>query len=82
MLGLTAHFTSLLNSLMMESRPKRSESPKFNDDRTTPNRNALYKYEQEQEEIEDSSPIKDKFSEYRPVDKKTNKYFTLDQEEE
>jgi hypothetical protein len=79
MLGLTAHFTGLLNSLMMEGRPKRSESPKFNEER---NRTAMYKYEQEQDQIEDSSPIKDKFSEYRPVDKRNSKYFTLDQEEE
>ena len=28
--------------------------------------------------IEDSSPIKNRFGEYRPVDRKANKYFTLD----
>ncbi len=32
--------------------------------------------------IDDSSPIKDKLSEYKPVDRKANKYFTLDQGEE
>lgn len=42
----------------------------------------LYKYEVDPDIIEDSSPIKDKFSEYKPVDRRTNKYFTLDQEEE
>ncbi len=36
----------------------------------------------DQDLIEDSSPIKDKFSEYKPVDHKANKYFTLDKEEE
>jgi hypothetical protein len=83
MLGLTAHFSGLLNSLMVEGRPKRSESPKFSEDRgRSPNRVALYKYEQEPDDIEDSSPIKDKFSEYKPVDKRANKYFTLEAEEE
>lgn len=31
MLGLNSHFTSLLNSLVTESRPKRNESPKFSE---------------------------------------------------
>ena len=36
----------------------------------------------EEDVIEDSSPVRNKFSEYRPVDRKANKYFMLDQEEE
>jgi len=48
----------------------------------TANHPALYKYDIDPEAIEDSSPIKDKFSEYRPVDKRSNKYFTLDKDEE
>ena len=81
MLGLTAHFTGLLSSLALDGKTKR-ESPKFTEDRRQSNSSALYKYEVDQDIVEDSSPIKDKFSEYKPVDRKTNKYFTLDQEEE
>lgn len=81
MLGLSAHFSSIFNTITIEPRP-RHESPKFSEDRRAPTINALYKYEMDPEIIEDSSPIKDKFSEYKPVDRKANKYFTLDQEEE
>ena len=45
-------------------------------------RRNLHKYEQEEDYIEDSSPIKDKFSEYKPIDRRTNQYFTLDEREE
>ena len=64
-------------------RPKRNESPKFNEEfRKSSKPSGLYKYDIEGEIGEDGSPLKDKFSEYRPVDRKANKYFTLDQEEE
>jgi hypothetical protein len=81
MLGITSHLTSLVNSIMMEGRPKRTESPKFTEEyrARSPANPKLYKYDVEQDYIEDSSPIKDKFSEYKPVDHKANKYFTLDQ---
>jgi len=81
---LGSHLQALVNNIIMENRPKRSDSPKFTEEYRprSPIKSNLYKYEVEQDYIEDSSPIKNKFSEYRPVDHKTNKYFTLDEEEE
>ena len=47
MLGLTVHFTNLINSLMMEGRPNKvSESPKFNEEHGRGvNHPALNKYD-------------------------------------
>ena len=84
MLGFSAHLQQLLGSLALEGRPRR-ESPKFNHEvqsRARPSRQNLHKYEQEEDYIADSSPIKDKFSEYKPIDRRTNQYFTLDEQEE
>lgn len=84
MLALPAHLAALLNAIALENRPKRVESPKFTEDHRgrSPLKPSLHKYEVEQDYIEDSSPIKNKFTEYKPVDHRANKYFTLDQEEE
>ncbi len=85
MLSINSHLTALMNSITIENRPpKRNESPKFTEEYRprSPLKANMYKYEVEQDYIEDPSPIKNKFSEYKPVDHRANKYFTLDEEEE
>jgi hypothetical protein len=84
MLSINSHLHALMNNIIMENRPKRNDSPKFTEEYRprSPLKGNLYKYEVEQDYIEDSSPIKNKFSEYKPVDHRANKYFTLDEEEE
>jgi hypothetical protein len=85
MLSINSHLTALMNSIAIENRPpKRTDSPKFTEEYRprSPLKANLYKYEVEQDYIEDPSPIKNKFSEYKPVDHRANKYFTLDEEEE
>lgn len=81
MLGIQPHLQALMNSIIMENRPRRNDSPKFTEEYRprSPIKPNLYKYEMEQDYIEDSSPIKNKLNEYRPVDHKANKYFTLDE---
>lgn len=84
MLTITNHLHALLNSITIENRPKRIDSPKFTEEYKprSPLKTNLYKYDVEQDYIEDSSPINNKFSEYKPVDQRTTKYFTLEDEEE
>lgn len=98
MLGIHTHLQTILNNIFIElnkgKRDTTQNSPQFNNgtDKNSranqlisksPLQAKLYKYEIESDLIEDSSPIKDKVvNEYKPVDHRAMKYFTLDQEEE